>query len=256
MGARRARSQIMLGQSHTAGSRAGGLAGPRRSRFAAAFLDDKVTEGTQPCTAASAGPPAVIQSHIFSCFMACLSWRQGKNIDVEAALSTSLSVQLFTSLPSCLQRQGNERFFHYLENVVFSTSEGCQSHSPGEGVTMFSHGASAASVAGTIVAPEAPTRPAVCGRAQPGKQGIDTLAHAGKPGEHERDCSSIQTNTESHPAMPGWSTGMRFTPVHRPMRILEMPGEHHSCALSLATNVSACLKSSEGIWQVTHTSVT
>lgn len=80
MGARGARSQTMLSQNHTAGSRAGGLAGSRRSRSAAAFLREKVTEGTQPCSAASARPPVVIQSHIFSCLIACLNWRQREKI--------------------------------------------------------------------------------------------------------------------------------------------------------------------------------
>lgn len=54
-------------------------------------------------------------------------------------------------------------------------------------MTVFSHGAGVAPVAGVMVAPEVPTRPGLCGRAQPGKQGIDTLAHSGKPGEHEKE---------------------------------------------------------------------
>lgn len=93
---------------------------------------------------------------------------------------------------------------------------------------MFSHGAGVAPVAGVMVAPEAPTRPAVHGRAQPGKRGIDTVAHAGKPGEHKR----AVTNTEIHPPTPGWSTAMQFTLVHKPMSILEMPGEHQTPVLS------------------------
>lgn len=48
-----------------------------------------------------------------------------------------------------------DSFFLYLENVVFSTSEGCQYHSPRERVTMFSHGAGVAPVAGVMVSPEA-----------------------------------------------------------------------------------------------------
>lgn len=99
---------------------------------------------------------------------------------------------------------------------------------------MFSHGAVVAPVAGVMVAPEAPILPGVHGRAQPGKQGRDTLAHAGKPGEHER----VVTNTESRLPTPGWSTGMQFTPVHRPMSILEMPGEHQAAVLSAWPQIS------------------
>lgn len=152
----------MLGQNHTAGSkpccRGAGqedLQGPRRSRAAAAFLREEETEGTRPCSAASARPPGVVHSHI-SCFMGCLDQRRrNKNTDAEAALDTSLSAQLFPSLPGCLERQGNERFFHYLENVIFSTSEGCQSPSPREWVTMFSHTAGVTPAAKVTVAPAA-----------------------------------------------------------------------------------------------------
>lgn len=73
--------------------------------------------------------------------------------------------------------------FHYLKNVIFSISEGRQSHSPRERVTMFSHAAGAAPVAGVTVTPVSPTRPGV----QPGKRGTTTLAPSGKPGEREED---------------------------------------------------------------------
>ena len=52
---------------------------------------------------------------------------------------------------------------------------------------MFSHAAGVAPAAGVTVAPMAPTRPGVPGRAQPGKWGTATLARAGKPGECEED---------------------------------------------------------------------
>lgn len=73
--------------------------------------------------------------------------------------------------------------FHYLKNVIFSISEGCQSHSPRERVTMFSHAAGAAPVAGLMVAPVSPTRPG----AQLGMRGTAALAPSGKPGEREED---------------------------------------------------------------------
>lgn len=133
------------------------MQGPRRSRAAAAFPREKATEGIQPRSSTSVRPPGVIHSHISSCFMACLDQRwRNKNTDAEATLDTSLSAQLF---PSLLERGDNERFFHYLENVIFTTSEGCQSHSPRARVTMFSHTAGAAQAAGVMVAPAVPTCP-------------------------------------------------------------------------------------------------
>ena len=51
------------------------------------------------------------------------------------------------------------------KNVTFSTSEGCQTHSPREPATMFSHVAGAAPAATVTVAPVAPAHPGVPGRA-------------------------------------------------------------------------------------------
>lgn len=91
-------------------------------------------EGIRLCSATLTRPPGLIHSHILSCFTARLdqSWRN-KNTDAEAALDTSLSAQLFPSLPGCGERQGNERFFHDLKMSFLAPVMDARATAPGRG---------------------------------------------------------------------------------------------------------------------------